>query len=198
MKRRLRDNPRMASLALDPVGLERANARACFNVRTSSPRRREGIVSQSLYKKLADLATAGLGIRPSQFIEIRGDIAMWDCIEAVSLAVERTEAIPCLNVTSIAHEVERIRTLPLEWLRRPSPFLSDIASRVDAVIVVQRDRSPLIETCTTERLKAWNEAIGVLVNQQESRHVPYCLIAHPDAVRQEDALLSRRGDLQDN
>ena len=117
---------------------------------------------------------------------------MWDCIEAVSLAVERVEAVPCLNVTSIAHEVERIRTLPLEWLRRPSPFLSDVASRADAVIVVQRDRSSLIATCTTERLKAWNEAIGVLVNQQDSRHVRYCLIAHPDAVRQEDLLLSRR------
>ena len=60
-------------------------------------------MSQSLYKKLADLATAGLGIQPSQFVEIRGDIAMWDCIEAVSLAVERVEAVPCLNVTSIAH-----------------------------------------------------------------------------------------------
>ena len=149
-------------------------------------------MSQSLYRELADLAIAGLGIRPSQFVEIRGDIAMWDCIEVVSLAVERAEAVPCLNITSIAHEAERIRTLPLELLRRPSPFLSDIASRVDAAIVVQRPRLPLIESCTTERLKAWNEAIGVLVNQQESRHVPYCLIAHPDAVRQEDALLSRR------
>ena len=52
------------------------------------------------------MAVAGLEIQAGQFVEIRGDAAMWNCIEAVSLAVERAEAVPCLNVTSIAHEAD--------------------------------------------------------------------------------------------
>ena len=151
-------------------------------------------MSLSLYKKLADMATAGLSIKPAQFVEIRGDAAMWECIEAVSLAVERVGAVPCLNVTSIAHEAERIRTLATDWLRRPSPFLMDLATRATAAIVIERDWTQLVASCPSERLKAWNQAIGVLVNQQESRHVPCCMIAHPGALRQ-DELLVPRGDI---
>ncbi len=88
-------------------------------------------MSLSLYKKLADMAVAGLEIQPGQFVEIRGDAAMWKCIEAVSLAVETAEAIPCLNVTSMAHEAERIRTLPVDWIRCPSPFLLDLATKAN-------------------------------------------------------------------
>ena len=119
---------------------------------------------------------------------------MWKCIEAVSLAVEKAEAVPCLNVTSIAHEAERIRTLATDWLRRPSPFLMDLATRATAAIVIERDWTQLVASCPSERLKAWNQAIGVLVNQQESRHVPCCMIAHPGALRQ-DELLVPRGDI---
>ena len=151
-------------------------------------------MSLSLYKKLADMATAGLDLQPGQFVEIRGDVAMWKCIEAVSLAVEKADAVPCLNVTSIAHEAERIRTLATDWLRRPSPFLMDLATRATAAIVIERDWTQLVASCPSERLKAWNQAIGVLVNQQESRHVPCCMIAHPGALRQ-DELLVPRGDI---
>lgn len=151
-------------------------------------------MSQLLYKKLADMAVAGLEIQAEQFVEIRGDSAMWKCIEAVSLAVERAKAIPCLNVTSIAHEAERIRTLPGEWLRSPSPFLLDLAIRADAAIVIERDWRPLTESCPSERLEAWNQAVGVLLRQQESRRVPNCMIAHPGAVPQ-DELLVPRGDI---
>ena len=151
-------------------------------------------MSLSLYTKLADIAVAGLEIRPGQFVEIRGDSAMWECVEAVSLAVEKAKAIPCLNVTSISHEAERIRTLPIEWLRRPSPFLLDLATRANAAIVIERDWRPLTESCPSERLKAWNQAVGVLLYQQESRHVPNGMIAHPGTVRQ-DELLVPRGDI---
>ena len=151
-------------------------------------------MSLSLYKKLADMAITSLDLQPGQFVEIRGDVAMWKCIEAVSLAVEKAEAVPCLNVTSIAHEAERIRTLATDWLRRPSPFLMDLATRATAAIVIERDWTQLVASCPSERLKAWNQAIGVLVNQQESRHVPYCMIAHPGALRK-DELLVPRGDI---
>ena len=151
-------------------------------------------MSLSLYKKLADMAVAGLEIQPGQFVEIRGDAAMWKCIEAVSLAVEKAEAIPCLNVTSMAHEAERIRTLPVDWIRCPSPFLLDLATKANAAIVIERDWRPLTASCPSERLKAWNQAVGVLLNQQESRHVPNCMIAHPGTVRQ-DELLVLRGDI---
>lgn len=137
------------------------------------------------------MAVAGLDIQPGQFVEIRGDAAMWECIKAVSLAVERAEAVPCLNVTSIAHEAERIRTLPIEWLRRPSPFLLDLATRATAAIVIERDWRLLTESCPSERLQAWNQAVGVLLYQQESSHVPNCMIAHPGAVRQDDLLVPR-------
>ena len=148
-------------------------------------------MSLSLYKKLADMATAGLSIKPAQFVEIRGDAAMWECIEAVSLAVERAGAVPCLNVTSIAHEAERIRSLPADWLRCPSPFLLDLANRAAATIVIERDWRPLSESCPPGRLTAWNQAIGVLVNQQDVRHVRNCMIAHPGAVRQDELLVPR-------
>lgn len=148
-------------------------------------------MSLSLYRKLADLAVSGLDIQPGQFVEIRGDAAMWNCIEAASLAVEKAEAVPCLNVTSIAHEAKRIRTLPLDWLRRPSPFLLDLATRADAAIVIERDWRQLTASCPSERLKAWNQAVGVLLYQQESRQVPNCMIAHPGAVRQDELLLPR-------
>lgn len=148
-------------------------------------------MSPSLYRKLADLAVAGLEIQSGQFVEIRGDAAMWKCIEAVSLAVERAEAVPCLNVTSIAHEAERIRTLPVEWLQSPSPFLLDLATRADAAIVIERDWGLLTASCPSERLKAWNQAVGVLLHQQESRHVPNCMIAHPGAVPQDELLVPR-------
>ena len=151
-------------------------------------------MSFSLYKKLADMAVTGLEIQAGQFVEIRGDSAMWKCIEAASLAVERAEAVPCLNVTSIAHEAERIRTLPVDWLRRPSPFLLDLATRADAAIVIERDWRQLTASCPSERLKAWNQAVGVLLNQQESRGIPNCMIAHPGAVPQ-DELLIPRGDV---
>lgn len=140
------------------------------------------------------MAVTGLEIQAGQFVEIRGDSAMWNCIEAVSLAVEKAQAFPCLNVTSIAHEAERIRTLPIDWLRRPSPILLDLATRAHAAIVIERDWRQLTESCPTERLKAWNQAVGVLLNQQESRHIPNCMIAHPGAVRQ-DELLVPRGDI---
>ena len=140
------------------------------------------------------MAITSLDLQPGQFVEIRGDAAMWKCIEAVSLAVEKAEAVPCLNVTSIAHEAERIRTLATDWLRRPSPFLMDLATRATAAIVIERDWTQLVASCPSERLKAWNQAIGVLVNQQESRHVPCCMIAHPGALRQ-DELLVPRGDI---
>ena len=104
-------------------------------------------MSPSLYRKLADLAVSGLNLQPGQFVEIRADSGMWDCIEAVSLAVEKAGAVPCLNVTSIAHEAERIRTLPIDWLRRPSPFLLDLATRADAAIVIERDWRQLTESC---------------------------------------------------
>lgn len=149
-------------------------------------------MSLSLYKKLADMAVAGLEIQSGQFVEIRGDSAMWKCIEAVSLAVEKAKAVPCLNVTSIAHEAERIRTLPIEWLRRPSSFLLDLATRATAAIVIERDWRQLTESCPSERLQAWNQAIGVLLNQQESRQVPNCMIAHPGAVRRDELLVPRR------
>ncbi|MCY3776297.1 MAG: hypothetical protein OXH11_09960 [Candidatus Aminicenantes bacterium] len=148
----------------------------------------------SLYRKLADMAVAGLEIQAGQFVEIRGDAAMWNCIEAVSLAVERAKAVPCLNVTSIAHEAERIRTLPIDWLRSPSPFLLDLATRADAAIVIERDWRPLTESCPSQRLEAWNRAVGVLLRQQESGRVPNCMIAHPGAVPQ-DELLVPRGDI---
>ena len=146
-------------------------------------------MSLSLYEKLADMAVAGLDIQPGQFVEVRGDAAMWNCIEAVSLALEKAEAVPCLNVTSIAHEAERIRTLPIDWLRRPSPFLLDLATRATAAIVIERDWRQLTASCPSERLKAWNQAVGVLLYQQESRHVPNCMISHPGAVRQEELLV---------
>ena len=148
-------------------------------------------MSLSLYRKLANLAVAGLDIQAGQFVEIRGDAAMWNCIEAVSLAVEKAEAVPCLNVTSIAHEAERIRTLPVDWLRRPSPFLLDLATRANAAIVIERDWRLLTESCPSDRLKAWNQAVGVLLNQQESSHVPNCMISHPGAVRQDELLVPR-------
>ncbi len=138
------------------------------------------------------MAVAGLEIQAGQFVEIRGDSAMWECTEAVSLAVERAEAVPCLNVTSIAHEAERIRTLPIDRLRRPSPFLLDLATRADAAIVIERDWRQLTESCPSERLKAWNQAVGILLRQQESRRVPNCVIAHPGAVRRDDLLVPRR------
>ena len=140
------------------------------------------------------MAVAGLEIQAGQFVEIRGDSAMWNCIEAASLAVERAEAVPCLNVTSMAHEAERIRTLPVDRLRRPSPFLLDLAARADAAIVIERDWRQLTESCPSERLEAWNQAVGILLRQQESRRVPNCMIAHPGAVRR-DELLVPRGDI---
>ena len=140
------------------------------------------------------MAVAGLEVQAGQFVEIRGDSAMWNCIEAVSLAVERAEAVPCLNVTSIAHEAKRIRTLPIDWLRRPSPFLLDLATGADAAIVIERDWRQLTESCPSEQLQAWNQAVGVLLRQQESRRVPNCMIAHPGAVPQ-DELLVPRGDI---
>ena len=145
----------------------------------------------ALFKKLADLATIGLDIQPLQFVEIRGDTSMQGCIDAVSLAVERVGAVPCLNLTSIAHEAERIRTLSPDWLRRPSPFLLNLARTVDAVIVVERDWSSLATLCPAEKLEAWNQGIGILVDQQEARRIPYCLIAHPKAIRQDQLLVSR-------
>ena len=148
-------------------------------------------MSLSLYKKLADMAITSLDLQPGQFVEIRGDVAMWECIEAVSLAVERAGAVPCLNVTSIAHEAERIRSLPADWLRCPSPFLLDLANRAAATIVIERDWRPLSESCPPGRLTAWNQAIGVLVNQQDVRHVRNCMIAHPGAVRQDELLVPR-------
>lgn len=148
-------------------------------------------MTRSLFKKLADMATIGLDIQPLQFVEIRGDTAMQECIDVVSLAVERVGAVPCLNLTSIAHEAERIRTLSPDWLRRPSPFLFDLARTVDAVIVIERDWSSLAELCPAEKLEAWNQAVGLLVEQQESRRVPYCLIATPEAVGQDRLLVSR-------
>lgn len=148
-------------------------------------------MTRSLFKKLADMATVGLDIRHLQFVEIRGDTSMQECIDVVSLAVERAGAVPCLNVTSIAHEAERIRTLSLDWLRRPSPFLFELARTVDAVIVIERDWSSLAALCPAEKLEAWNQGIGLLVEQQESRRIPYCLIAHPKAIRQEQLLVSR-------
>ena len=137
------------------------------------------------------MATVGLDIRPLQLVEIRGDTSMQECIDVVSLAVERAGAVPCLNVTSIAHEAERIRTLSGDWLRRPSPFLFDLARTVDAVIVIERDWSSLAALCPAGKLEAWNQGIGLLVEQQESRRTPYCLIAHPKAKRQEELLVSR-------
>jgi len=148
------------------------------------------IVTGSLFKKLADMATIGLDLRPSQFVEIRGDTSMQECIDAVSIAVERVAAVPCLNLTSIAHEAERIRTLPRDWLRQPSPFLLNLARTVDAVIVIERDWSSLAAQCPAEKLEAWNQAVGLLVEQQESRRIPYCLIAHPEAIRQDQLLVS--------
>ena len=149
------------------------------------------IVTRSLFKKLADMATIGLDLRPSQFVEIRGNTSMQECIDAVSLAVERVGAVPCLNLTSIAHEAERIRTLSSDWLRRPSPFLFNLARTVDAVIVVERDWSSLASLCPAEKLEAWNQAVGLLLEQQETRRIPYCLIAHPKAKRQDQLLVSR-------
>lgn len=140
------------------------------------------------------MAVSGLEIQAGQFVEIRGDSAMWNCIEAVSLAVEKAAAVPCLNVTSIAHEGERIRTLSGDWLRRPSPILLDLATRADSAIVIERDWRPLTESCPPERLQAWNQAVGVLLHQQESRGVPNCMIAHPGAVPQDELLVSR-GDI---
>ncbi len=137
------------------------------------------------------MATIGLGIQASQHVEIRGDTSMQECIDAVSLAVERVGAVPCLNLTSIAHEAERIRTLSSDWLRRPSPFLFKLARTVDAVIVIERDWSSLAALCPAEKLEAWNQAVGLLVAQQESRRIPYCLIAHPKAKRQDQLLVSR-------
>jgi len=148
------------------------------------------IATRSLFKKLADMATIGLGIQPSQHVEIRGDTSMQECIEAVSLAVERVGAVPCLNLTSIAHEAERVRTLSSDWLRKPSPFLLKLARTVDAVIVIERDWSSLAALCPAEKLEAWNQAVGLLVEQQESRRIPYCLIAHPEAKRQDHLLVS--------
>ena len=141
------------------------------------------IVTRALFKKLADMATSGLEIQPSQHVEIRGDMSMQECIDAVSLAVERVEAIPCLNVTSISHEAERIRTLPRDWLRQPSPFLFNLARTVGAVIVIERDWSSLAALCPAEKLEAWNQAVGLLVEQQESRRIPYCLIRKPGGNR---------------
>ena len=136
------------------------------------------------------MATTGLGIQPSQYVEIRGDTSMQACIDAVSLAVERVGAVPCLNLTSIAHEAERIRTLSSDWLRQPSPFLFNMARTVDAVIVIERDWSSLAALCPAEKLEAWNQAVGLLVAQQESRQIPYCLIANPAAIRQDQLLVS--------
>ena len=136
------------------------------------------------------MATAGLDIQPLQYVEIRGDTSMQECIDAVSLAVERVGAVPCLNLTSIALEAERIRTLSSGWLRRPSPFLFDLARTVDAVIVIERDWSSLAALCPAEKLEAWNQAVGLLVAQQESRQIPYCLIANPEAQRQDQLLVS--------
>ena len=149
------------------------------------------IVTRALFKKLADMATRGLEIQPSQHVEIRGDTSMQECIGAVSLAVERVGAVPCLNVTSISHEAERIRTLSSDWLRRPSPFLLNLARTVDAVIVVERDWSSLASLCPAEKVEAWNQAVGLLVEQQESRRVPYCLIASPEAIGRDRLLVSR-------
>ncbi len=147
-------------------------------------------MTRSLFKKLADMATIGLDIQPLQFVEIRGDTTMQACIDVVSLAVERVGAVPCLNLTSIAREAERIRTLSSDWLRRPSPFLLDLARTVDAVIVIERDWSALAALCPAGKLEAWNQAMGLLVEQQESRRIPYCLIAHPEAKRQDRLLVS--------
>ena len=149
------------------------------------------IVTRALFKKLADMATTGLEIQPMQFVEIRGDTTMQECIDVVSLAVERVGAIPCLNLTSIAHEAERISTLSPDWLRQPSPFLLDLARTVDAVIVIQRDWTSLAALCSAEKMEAWNQAIGLLVEQQESRRIPYGLIAHPEAIGQDQLLVSR-------
>lgn len=148
-------------------------------------------MTRSLFRKLADRATVGLDIQPLQFVEIRGDTTMQECIDVVSLAVERVGAVPCLNLTSIAHEAERIRTLSSDWLRRPSPFLLDLAKTVDAVIVIERDWSSLAALCPAEKLEAWNQATGLLVEQQESRRIPYCLIANPEAIGQDRLLVSR-------
>ena len=114
------------------------------------------IVTRALFKKLADMATSGLEIQPSQHVEIRSDTSMQACIDAVSLAVERVGAVPSLNVTSISHEAERIRTLPRDWLRQPSPFLFNLARIADAVIVIERDWSSLATQCPAEKLEAWN------------------------------------------
>lgn len=137
------------------------------------------------------MATTGLDIQPLQSVEIRGDTSMQECIDAVSLAVERVGAVPSLNLTSIAHEAERIRTLSRDWLRRPSPFQLNLAGSVDAVIVIERDWSSLAALCPADKLEAWNQAVGLLVEQQESRRIPYCLIAHPKAKRHDQLLVSR-------
>ena len=148
------------------------------------------IATRSLFKKLADMATTGLEIQPSQYVEIRGDTSMQECVDAVSLAVEKVGAVPCLNLTSIAHEAERIRTLSSDRLRQPSPFLLNLARTVDAVIVIERDWSSLAALCPAGKLEAWNQAVGLLVEQQESRRIPYCLIASPEAIGQDRLLVS--------
>ena len=100
------------------------------------------------------MATIGLEIQSGQYVEIRGDTSMQECIDAVSLAVERVGAVPCPNLTSIAHEAERIQTLSGDWLRKPSPFLLDLARTVDAVIVIERDWSSLAARCSIDECKS--------------------------------------------
>jgi leucyl aminopeptidase (aminopeptidase T) len=133
-------------------------------------------------ERLARRAVAALGVTDGQLVEVRSDIAWAAWVEALALAVEHAGGVPFLNVTSLKHQAERIVALPIERLRQPSSLLVELAERADAIIVIERDWSPLASLCPPERLTAWYQSLAVIIEKQESRRVPYCLIAHPDTV----------------
>ena len=145
----------------------------------------------SLLAALGDNAVKALAIREGSLVEIRADASAHEWAESMAMSVETAGGIPFLNVVSLEHFRERILTLPVERLRVPPPFLMEMAEKVDAMIVIQRDWSELVRTSPPEKLAAWNQGMGTLVRRLEERRVPDCQIAHPDTASGESLSVTR-------
>lgn len=131
-----------------------------------------------MISRIANRIVRGVGAKPGELIQVRDDTGRFDLLAEVLLAIEQAGAVPLPQITPISYMERLWRTASVDYLARWDQFRTEWLTQVDRVIVLA-GAQPDLSDVSEERFLAWAKAEQRLTELEESRELPYLLVAVP-------------------
>lgn len=130
------------------------------------------------WKEIGQRIVLGLGVQAGELVNLRDSSGNLDLLLETSLAIERVGACPYVQHISSDYLERLLAEVPLNHLIHRDKYHLEWMKQVDRVLVLGGAR-PDFSIVPREAVKAWDQAHYQVNLIEETRRLPYLLVAVP-------------------